>query len=117
MLVSTTVVSTRSLPAGGDPLFHRAISTTRSFSFCTTSGPSWRHSPAPYRFIVGDLLAADARELTVHKVGAHFAGQHSIAPVADMFQQHHSQDDLRDWRCRAPTGFALPLQRFPRGSF
>ena len=39
---------------------------------------------SPHRFIVRDLLAADTRELAVHKVGAHFTGQHLIAPVADM---------------------------------
>ena len=42
-------------------------------------------------FVVGNLAAADASELPVHKVGAHFARYIFVAPPAHMLQQQHSQ--------------------------
>ena len=43
---------------------------------------------------VGNFAAADACELAIHKIGAHFPGKLFIAPVANMLEQQKAENDL-----------------------
>ena len=54
----------------------------------------------------GTFPAADAGELPINKVGAHFARHIFITPAAHVLQQQHPQNNF-GWRPRAPTSLAL----------
>jgi len=43
-------------------------------------------APAAHCLGIGHLRAADAGEVAVHQIGAHFAFQHTIAPIADVLE-------------------------------
>src|ERR1039458_6372128 len=47
-----------------------------------------------HRLVVGNFAAADARELAIDQIGAHFTRQYSETPVAHMFQQGQAQHDI-----------------------
>ena len=58
-------------------------------------------APAPHGLRVRRLAAAHAREVAIHQVGAHFAFQHVIAPIADVLEDQQSQHHLG--RCAQPA--------------
>lgn len=60
-----------------------------------------RHSPPAHRLGIRHLAGADPSEVTVDQVGAHFALQHRVAPIADMLEDEKTQDHLG--RVTTPT--------------
>ena len=60
------------------------------------------------RLGVRHLTGADACEVPVDEVGAYFALQFLEGPVADMLQDHHSQDNL-GWGALASARAALGM--------
>jgi len=57
--------------------------------------------------VVGNLPAANTRELAIHQVGAHFPLQVRIAPVADVLEQHQPQRHFRRGQGPAASCFTL----------
>ncbi len=65
---------------------------------------------AGQRLGVRHLVQADAREVTIGKVGAHLALQGVVAPVAHMLQQPQPQHDLsRCLRATSRTALCVPV--------
>jgi hypothetical protein len=91
-LVSTTVVSTRILRPVAIPSAC-AICTSRSGRLFDRLRPD-RQSPTADRLGVGHLAAADAGEVAVDQVGAHFALERRVAPVAHMLENEQAQDHV-----------------------
>ena len=71
-------------------------------------------APAAHRLGVRHLLPADPSEVAIDQVGAHFAFENLVAPVAHMLEHQKAEDHLG--RCTMPTAAATlwmsPCQRF-----
>ena len=70
------------------PLDHPFVLGDGHDSLVKLSDHLWpeRHAPAAHRLGVGHLGAAHPSEVAVHQIGAHFALQRLIAPVADVLE-------------------------------
>ena len=71
------------------------------------------HSPSAHGLGVGHLGTAHPGEIAVYQIGAHFALQHAIAPVAHVLQHQQTQHHL-GWR--APPTAAAAAGMPPRQS-
>ena len=77
------------------------------------------HAPATHGLGIGRLGAAHAGEVAVHQIGAHFALEHDIAPVADVLEDQQPQHHFSRSALSAATA-ALgmpPRQRFVHRSY
>src|SRR6266851_3483926 len=87
MLVSTTVVSTRSFRPPVTP-----CSCANCTIRCCNSSITSDQLPQPRQSLrIGHLLVSDPRKSPIHQIGAHFSLQRVIAPVSNVFQQQQSQ--------------------------
>ena len=74
--------------------------------------PADRQAPAAHCLGIGHLRAADAREVAVHQIGAHFAFQHLIAPVADVLEDQQAQHHFgRSALSAAAATLGMPLRQ------
>jgi hypothetical protein len=73
-----------------------------------------RQSPTPDRLGVRHLTAADAGEVAVDQVGAHFALEDLVAPVAHMLENEQAQDHVGG---RAQTAATAALRMSPPQRF
>src|SRR5205085_12073557 len=85
------------LAAGGDFILMRYLNHT--FMHLLDDFRPELTTETSYGLVVWNLLSADARELAIHQIGAHFPRQFFKAPSAHVFQQHHSEHHLsrRGW--------------------
>src|SRR4029450_13379459 len=67
------------------------------------------------RLRVGYVAGIDAREHAIDQIGAHLAFQVVVAPVEQMLQNQHADDDL-GWRPRPPASPALRPASFESSS-
>ena len=72
-----------------------------------------RHAPAAHGLGIGRLAGADAGEGAVDEIGADFALQHRIAPVAHVLENQQAQHDLG--RRAEPTPAAALGMAFGQG--
>jgi hypothetical protein len=75
----------------------------------TVSGPTADPQTAD-RLGVRHLAAADAGEVAVDQIGAHFALEHLVAPVAHVFENEQAQDHVGR---RAETAAAAAFRMSP----
>jgi hypothetical protein len=90
-LVSTTVVSTRA--SAGRPQSLAPAPFAPFVHLLDRLRPD-RQSPPADRLGVRHLAAADAGEVAVDQVGAHFALEDLVAPVAHVLENEQAQDHV-----------------------